>query len=256
MWLLPVLGHPMVARAAPDGLYLEGRKAATPYSTKRVFSVDNRNQRFRLSLITAKTGNPGHGLRAKLIYRGVEHHGSGALAADHSWFVFDVDTKTARRFARKAGLKLRKRSNLEKRVVYQFTTAKRVFRRFAEVPITLRVWRRGKTAVDMVIGGRTRGPRNDRFRFDVSRAGKKLATKPSTNFGGRSFAKPVGSKQRPIVITAKLSRWVDLRVPGTYHVRCTYEGELVQPKQFFASSYQGDRFWTFKATSALTIEVK
>jgi hypothetical protein len=256
----------------PDGLYVESPNGditlstsngealvkTIPFQVKSVFSIDNNNRQFRLHLETELQGQTGAGLKAHLVDGGTILTGTGSNDHAHSWFVFDVNLDIAKTFASKHKQRLRNRTNLAKRVEYQFSTSTARYRVGDQIPIRLDLWRKqGEAPVDVVIGGATRGPRNERFSFRVLRNnGTPLPILSAHNFGGIATAISLGQRGAPVTTTAQLQRWVSIHTPGRYIVECAYAGELVEPESFGSGYYEGDKYWSFSATGTLSIEVE
>lgn len=78
-----------------------------------------------------------------------------------------------------------------------------------------------------MVGGRQRGPRDNRFSFTITRNGTPVAIADAPDFGGISFSKKLqpGDDHE---LTVDLRSWAALDAPGHYAVDVTYEGELTK----------------------------
>jgi len=106
-------------------------------------------------------------------------------------------------------------------------TVVRSFPNRMRVTVKLRVKNAGQTTLGFVVGGRQRGPRDNRFVFKVSRNGTPVAIKDAPDFGGISFYKALKPGEGH-ELAVDLRSWADLAIPGHYAVDVTYEGELAK----------------------------
>lgn len=164
------------------------------------------------------------------------------LSADGSWWQsesdghddgasqasFTFDRPTAERLARALGLPLHERHRLDDGLKTTWKIPARASTRPTDpITIQLRVRNGGKTKIGFVIGGRQRGPRDNRFVFTVTRNGKPVALKDAPDFGGLSYHKPLAPGEAA-ELSVDLRAWADLSTPGHYAIDVAYEGELAR----------------------------
>ncbi len=126
----------------------------------------------------------------------------------------------------------------------------------APAPVVLRLENAGPTAVRFMNGGRQRGPRDNRFSFEGWRDGEPLPVKQAYDFGGLAGLPELAPGAAFEVTAADLREWLDLSAPGTYRIRCRYEGELFPPGDAPPSWPDGaHQTWDFVVTGELTVTV-
>jgi len=102
-----------------------------------------------------------------------------------------------------------------------------VFERGGPMPITLHLSHSGDP-VRMMVGGRQRGPRNNRFSFEVFQDGQPLPVIDAPDFGGPGGWVQI-ERGHTSSLDADLSSWVHLREAGSYEVRASYGTEVAPP---------------------------
>lgn len=125
------------------------------------------------------------------------------------------------------------------------------FRVGAPMPIALRVENRA-APVGVSVGGRQRGPRDNRFSFVVERGGVALPVIEAPDFGGIGGFRAVGPGA-PLELGADLASWARIEAPGRYRVRCAYQAELVPGTE--SPSWPDRAHLTWDLTLTDTIEV-
>ncbi|MEZ4336975.1 MAG: hypothetical protein R3B82_10135 [Sandaracinaceae bacterium] len=73
-----------------------------------------------------------------------------------------------------------------------------------------------------LVGGRNRGPRNNRFSFTIRRDGVEVPPIDGWDFGGLTGYQRLAPGEEATVVE-QLERWGDVSVPGTYEVECRFE---------------------------------
>ena len=141
---------------------------------------------------------------------------------------FQLDRATAQRFAKALKIPLNERSKLDAglRATWAIPARAPTDPKIA-IPVKLRVKNAGTTTIGFVIGGRQRGPRDNRFVFNVSRNGKPVALKDAPDFGGISYYKKLAPGDEH-ELTVDLRSWAELATPGMYQIDVKYEGELAK----------------------------
>lgn len=109
--------------------------------------------------------------------------------------------------------------------------------------------------VQWLVGGRQRGPRDNRFRFRVWRDGAALAEREGFDFGGPTGFVVIAAGAETTV-TAALERWVDASAPGHYRVECAYETTLASEGVDPFESEQQHRVWDRTFEGALEFDVR
>ncbi|MCL4225764.1 MAG: hypothetical protein KJZ91_14990 [Myxococcales bacterium] len=122
------------------------------------------------------------------------------------------------------------------------------------MPIVLTLDNRGAAPVWFNPGGRQRGPRDNRFAFEVARDGVALPVVDAPDFGGvgayRSLA-PGETLER----VEDLRRWVAIDRPGRYQVTCRYHLELVTGADGARWPEHGHEVWDWATDDVITITV-
>lgn len=72
------------------------------------------------------------------------------------------------------------------------------------------------------VGGRNRGPRNNRFSFTIRRDGVEVPPIDGFDFGGLTGFQRLAPGEE-VTVVELLGRWADLSVPGSYEVECRFE---------------------------------
>lgn len=104
-------------------------------------------------------------------------------------------------------------------------------------------------------GGRTRGPRNDQFDFEVRRDGELLPRIDAHGLGGVAAFRPLGSGERAEVVTP-LAPWADLSVAGRYEVICRYETELITPERDLSDDDTRGAVWDRTFVGSIRFEIR
>lgn len=164
------------------------------------------------------------------------------LSADGTWFTsggfghddtgsqasFQLDRPTAVRIAKALGLTLNERTKLDAGLQATWVFPP-VVSMNAKGPITvkLRVKNAGAATLGFAIGGRQRGPRDNRFEFKISRNGTPIAIVDAPDFGGLMYYKVLKTGEEH-ELSVDLRAWADLKLPGHYQIDALYGGELVK----------------------------
>lgn len=179
------------------------------------------------------------------------------LSADGEWFMsdsyghddtasqasFQLDRATAQRLAKALRLTLDERTKLDAGLRATWAIPARASTdTTAAIPVKLRVKNAGTTTLGFVIGGRQRGPRDNRFSFTVSRNGKPVPIKDAPDFGGISYYKKLalGDEHE---LTVDLRSWAELATPGMYQIDVKYEGELTKDGVMPSTAAERKNLW-------------
>lgn len=153
---------------------------------------------------------------------GFGHDETGAQAS------IQLDRATAIRAAKALGKPLHERmkldAGLEASWVFPPTVA---LNAKGPVMVRLRVKNAGTPTIGFAIGGRQRGPRDNRFTFAITRNGQPVAIKDAPDFGGIMYYKPLKTGEGH-ELAVDLRAWADLSAPGHYQIDARYEGELAK----------------------------
>jgi hypothetical protein len=170
------------------------------------------------------------------------HDDSGTQAS------FVLDRATALRLARALNVPLNERSPLGAGLQATWSIPPTATIRPTDpITVKLRVKNAGTTTVGFVIGGRQRGPRDNRFSFAISRNGTPVAIKDAPDFGGLSYYKALkpGDEHE---LSVDLRSWADLATPGHYAVDVSYEGELAKDGVMPSTATERKNLWDVKLT--------
>ncbi len=136
-----------------------------------------------------------------------------------------------------------------------FAAAARTIRSGSDLEVILTIRNPpAASAIKRFVGGRQRGPRNNRFTFVIERDGQNIAPIEAMDFGGVGGFMDVAPGTSGEV-REHLSRWGDITAPGHYVVRCRYETELTGPQSDpFDDARRGER-WdrTFEGVIRFTV---
>ncbi|HJL19383.1 MAG TPA: hypothetical protein RMH99_27200 [Sandaracinaceae bacterium LLY-WYZ-13_1] len=168
---------------------------------------------------------------------------------------FTLDSVLAARAASVLGVPRQDRRPIGARVRGAFRAPSRVP---AGAPVTIELVLEnpsGASAVQHQVGGRNRGPRNNRFDFAVRRDGRPVARADAFDLGGITGFVELAPGER-YTVSAELGRWADVTVPGRYVVECAFETDFapvgIRP---FEHAHLGDR-WTRTFRGTVRFEVR
>ncbi len=161
---------------------------------------------------------------------------------------FTFDRATATRLARELNIPLNERTKLDDGLQATWSIpATATIRPTDPITVRLQVKNAGKTTLGFVIGGRQRGPRDNRFSFAVSRNGAPVAVKDAPDFGGLSYYKALKPGEAHD-FAVDLRAWADLATPGHYAVDVSYEGELAKNGVMPTTATERKNLWDVKLT--------
>jgi hypothetical protein len=186
-----------------------------------VYSIDNANTRFQVMLRTDSTHDQFPTIELgdrKLKANGYSSDSTG------SYVDLEVDRADAAAIATAFGTLLHERTRLDAdmRYAWRFPAA---ISPGAPAIVTLVATNTGTTPVGFELGGRQRGPRDNRFAFTATRDGIALPIKDAPDFGGISYFKRLGPGESAEV-SADLRSWIALDRPGRYAITATHETDL------------------------------
>ena len=156
---------------------------------------------------------------------------------------FQLDRATAERFAKALNVPLNERAKLDDGIEASWTIpAKASSLTKDPVMVKLVVKNAGKTTVGFVIGGRQRGPRDNRFSFSISRNGTPVTIIDAPDFGGLSYYKPLKPGESTD-LSVDLRSWADLSLPGHYQIDARFEGELARDGKMPSTAAERKNLW-------------
>jgi hypothetical protein len=218
-----------------------------------VYSINNDNTRFQVMLRTDSTHDRYPTLKVgdRLIKASGYGGDSNGTIVD-----LDVDRTDAALIATGLGVPLHERARLDANMRYEwrFPTTQSFARNAASAFVTLVATNTGTAPVGFEIGGRQRGPRDNRFSFAVTRDGVALPIKPAPDFGGISYFKRLGPGESAEV-SANLLDWVDLDHPGHYAITATHETDLSKAGEMPNYPDGAADVWTITPTGQAAITV-
>ena len=226
---------------------------ATPIVGAHVYSVDNANSRFELQLETGPLSDDA----VPTLVVGDRHITTGGVNRDatHTSIDVTIDRDIAIQIAHALSIPLHERHRLDAGMRYTWKFPHEL-RPGAPAIITLVATNTGPTTVGFEIGGRQRGPRDNRFTFTVTRDdGTVLASKDGPDFGGISYYKKLAPGQSAEV-SADLESWAVLDRPGRYTVAASHETDLSKDGEMPSSPDSGADLWTITATGQGAIVVR
>lgn len=170
---------------------------------------------------------------------------------------FQLDRAAARRIADAYGIPMHERTKLDDGLRYTFRfPPKASLDKTVAIPVVLRVENAGKTSVGFMVGGRQRGPRDNRFGFVIARNGKPVTIKDAPDFGGVGTYQVIAPGKHHDVTCPDLRAWADLDLPGYYTIEARYEGELTKDGKFPNTAAERAQLWDIAATGQGSILVQ
>ncbi len=124
----------------------------------------------------------------------------------------------------------------------------------APMEIVLGVRNHGADAVGFLVGGRQRGPRDNRFAFVVQQNGKPLPVIQAYDFGGLMSYRELKPGDA-LEVSADLASWVKIDSPGDCRVTCSYNTELVPAGTRPDWPDHGHEKWDLKVSETLDVTV-
>lgn len=237
----------------------DGRRAALSRRVRtrhpRVFSIANANDRYSVWL-------EGHGAASRAQFLVLP---DGTVAPASSWgpgggsggtdsVTFQVDAASARGLAALWGVTVRDRAPLGQGLVGRWQPRKRPVKLGEPVEIELAIENTDARAAYVSVGGRQRGPRDNRFDLVVRRDGATLPRIEADDFGGpMTYAKVVPGA--PIMLAADVRAWAVLE-RGVYQVACRYGAELVVDPATGASwPDHAHEIWDLELTGVVEVQI-
>ena len=184
------------------------------------------------------------------------------LSADGGWFTsggfghddtgsqasFQLDRPTAERIAKALGIPLNERTKLDAGLAATWVFPPTLsMNAKGPVMVKLRVKNTGAAAIGFAIGGRQRGPRDNRFEFKISRNGSPVAIKDAPDFGGLMYYKALKTGEEH-ELSVDLRSWADLTLPGHYQIDAVYGGELATDGEMPSTAADRKNLWDVSLT--------
>ena len=195
-----------------------------PILAKYIYSRTNDNSSFQLWI---ETDPFAEGAVPTLVFE-TQHWKIASTARDgsKSIILLDLDRDLAHRMARAWSIVAHERSRLDEGLRYTWSFPPKATTR-ADDPILIKlaVENTGKRTIGFLVGGRQRGPRDNRFSFAVSRNGTPLPVLPSDDFGGIAQYRNLGPGDK-LEVSADLRAWFTIDQPGHYAIDAKHETEL------------------------------
>ncbi len=242
------------ASAAPPIEIVDQRGARIAWRRPHVFSIDNDNESFLLYVEVDKLAQ-GEWPTLRWEQAAVRAHSTGGDAT--RWTAtFALGRDPAVRLARALGVTLQERRRLDDGLVGVFRAASQPFQAGQPMIIILRVENRGTGTVQFVLGGRQRGPRDNRFEFTLRAVGGlPLPAIVAHDFGGLSTTKKLGPGES-VDVSADLQSWAAIDSAGDYEVKCAYEAELHASDGRAEWPERAADMWTWRPTGKIKIVVR
>ncbi|MBZ5708583.1 hypothetical protein [Nannocystis pusilla] len=221
----------------------------------RVFSIANANDRYSVWL-----EGSGAATRAQFLVlpdgtaAPASSWGPGGGSGGTDTVTFQVDAASARGLAALWGVPVRDRSPLGQGLIGRWRPRKRPFKAGEPIEIELVIENTDARAAHVSVGGRQRGPRDNRFEFEVRRGDTKLPKIEAHDFGGpMTYAKVVPGA--PITLAVDLRAWAALE-RGTYQVACRHGVELVvDPTNGAGWPDHAHELWQLELSGAVEVQI-
>ncbi|MCY1060642.1 hypothetical protein [Nannocystis sp. SCPEA4] len=220
----------------------------------RVFSIANANDRYTVWLEGPKAATGQFLVLPDGTVAGASSWGPGGGSGGSDTVTFQVDAASARGLAALWGVPVRDRSPLGQGLVARWRPRKPSFKPGEPVEIELVIENTDARAAYVSVGGRQRGPRDNRFDFEVRRSDTKLPKIEAYDFGGlMTYAKIIPGA--PITLVVDVRAWAALE-RGTYQVACRYGAELVVDPTTNASwPAHAHELWELELTGAVEVQI-
>ncbi|MCE9579755.1 MAG: hypothetical protein K8W52_41940 [Deltaproteobacteria bacterium] len=216
-----------------------------------VFAIDNASTRF---LIWAQIDAPAPSRWVYLLDGQALRMASSTGSDDTTGATatFEVDAATAKRFARIAHVPVRRRTPLDGGLIATWANPGGAARD-QPIRIAITVENTAASPVRFAIGGRNRGPRDNRFVFRARKDGHEVTPLDAPDFGGLMQHQRLATGER-VTVEADLRAW--FTAPGVYDLDCSYEGELI-PDTPDAGAWPGHAHetWDYSARGSLRVIV-
>jgi len=177
-----------LVRAQDGELVRLGTRRALQILKAEIFSENNENTRFRLSVTVPY--DPDLRSSSYILFvdgTAYQQRGAGSSQKDTSSasFYYIMGDYNATQVAKYFGAPLRYRKHPGYDLQVSFTPSKQEFDHGEEVIVTLRITNVGTKAVSFIKGGRNRGPRDNQYTFSATYRGKQVEdVGPVYDFGG------------------------------------------------------------------------
>jgi len=254
IWTGSIIEKPVKGSIVVKGQNIKLRNRATPNAvTMRSTSNDNTKYDFWVEL-PRQHGTDFQYLKIENEWFSSDGTGSDSRGTQTS---FRFDAPTAKRVAAAFDIPVYDRVKLDDGMTYSWTfPAKVSLDKTKPIPVVLRADNKGKTTVGFMIGGRQRGPRDNRFVFTISRNGKPIAIKDAPDFGGIGGYRPIKPGEHIDVTCDDLRAWADLDLPGYYTIEAKYEGELSKDGNMPQTAAEQANVWDISAAGQGSILVQ
>jgi hypothetical protein len=255
LWSGELIDKPERGSIVVAGRHVRLRNRATPKEKVVMLSAANDNQAFTFWVVLPLQ----HANDYQYLKVDNDWWSSNGTGSDHEGTktTFQFDRATARRVADAFGIPIHERTKLDDGLRYTWRfPPKATMDKTAPIPVVLRVDNAGKTTVGFMIGGRQRGPRDNRFVFTISRNGKPVAIKDAPDFGGIGSYQKLEPGKHLDVTCPDLRAWADLEMPGYYTIEARYEGELSKDGKFPSAAAEQALLWDIAATGQGSILVQ
>lgn len=223
-----------------------------PGAPRGVFSISNANDRYAAVAPLVKLPQNQPYLMLPGGPRGAASWGSGFGSARGGSASFHLDRASADALAAIWRIERKDRRPLGAGLVGSWRAAQPL-RLGSPLEITLKVQNTG-APVGFSVGGRQRGPRDNRFAFTIEAGGKVLPVIDAPDFGGPLAFRLLKSGDS-VELTADLARWIRLETAGSYRVRCSYQAELVPGQELPQWPERGHETWDLTLTDSIDIVI-
>jgi hypothetical protein len=209
-----------------------GEKRTLPIKKTELFSQDNANTQFALSLTIpydAKLDSSTY----LLVVDGIayDQNGSGSSQQESSSLFFTISgEEKAKQVAKYLGASIVNRKHPHHNLRVRFLPSKREFAPGAEVTATLQITNVGTNAVGFMKGGRNRAIRDNQYVFSARFNGKQVEDIGSSGHAGGLASRRVLKPGETFEDTISLSKWFAFDKKGTYEIHGSYFLEFSEPE--------------------------
>ncbi|MBK9036371.1 MAG: hypothetical protein IPL61_34840 [Myxococcales bacterium] len=180
--------------------------------------------------------------------------GSGFAGRGRGSLTFTLDAAMADELCQVLGVPRHDRAPLGAGLAGRWRPRAQPFALGHPMELVVAITHGGGDPVAMSVGGRQRGPRDNRFGFTVTRAGQPLPVLDAPDFGGVMGYRRLAPGD-VVELAADLAAWVTIDQPGTYDVRCQHQVELTPTEAGAPWPAHGHETWdrTFSATVPIVV---
>jgi hypothetical protein len=237
-----------------DGKHVRLRNKFTPRETTMI-SQANDNSQFMLWVVADKQ----HGSDFQYLKIGSSWWTTNGTGSDSEGTktTFHFDRATAKTVAAALKLALHERTKLDDDLRYSWKIPSSApMDKTIPIPVVVRIENTGKKPVGFFVGGRQRGPRDNRFIYVIKRNGTPVKIKDGPDFGGIGSYQKIEPGKHLEVTCTDLRAWFDFDLPGFYTIEARHESTLSKNGMFPNTAAEQAQVWDVAALGQGAIHVK